>query len=80
MCLLPIVSCAPGQYQATTEAVRVFDGESYKERYPVCRACPVGMFADQVGSSRCSSCPEYHQTRATGSTSAQNCYGESDLL
>ena len=70
-----IVSCPPGQYQKVTEGVRVFNGEGLKEKYPVCRNCPVSTFADGMGRSVCQPCPIYHQTTSSGSKSLQDCYG-----
>ena len=42
----------------------------------VARPCPVSMYEDGVGSTACKKRPELYQTKRSGSTSAQDCYGE----
>ena len=70
------VSCAPGNYQTVREGGRVFNGRGYKERYPVCRPCPMGTYADGIGNSRCRPCPAHHRTRSAGSSRREDCFSE----
>ena len=70
------VSCFAGRYPAMTEGVRVFNGRSYKERYPTCQECPVGTFSDEIGMSSCRQCPIHHQTRFQGSSSKVDCFSK----
>ena len=73
------VGCPQGTYQTVGSGERVFNGEGIKERYPVCRQCPVSSYQDQVASTDCKICPEYYQTRGPGSTAREDCYGNVPL-
>ena len=70
------VGCPRGTYQTVGGGERVFNGEGIKEVYPVCQPCPVGSYQDKVASVDCKICPEYYQTRGSGSTAREDCYGE----
>ena len=74
------VGCPRGTYQTVRSGERVFNGEGIKERYPVCRVCPVSSYQDQVASTDCKICPEYYQTRGAGSTSREDCYGNATTI
>ena len=69
------VGCTQGTFQTVITSERVFNGEGIKERYPVCRPCPVNTYEDRVGSVSCKSCPKFYQTASTGSTSSDDCFG-----
>jgi hypothetical protein len=74
------VGCPRGSYQTVGSGERVFNGEGIKERYPVCRLCPVSSYQDQVASTDCKICPEYYQTRGPGSISREDCYGNATTI
>ena len=74
--VIATVGCPRGTYQGVGIGERVFNGEGVKERYQVCRQCPVSSYQDQISSVDCKICPEYYQTRGPGSTSSNDCYGE----
>lgn len=43
-----------------------FDGDD-------CRVCPIGTFADEIGSNECKPCPEHTTTKRSGSFSNNDC-------
>ena len=72
------MSCGKGKHQAITEAARVFNGESYREKYQVCQLCPLNSYSESVGLSSCRSCPQHHRTSLIGSTSFNDCISKTN--
>ena len=73
-----LVGCEPGKYSEVIERSRIVLEEGTTERLSVCEPCPVGTFADEIGSSVCKECPKYHTTLTTGAASVKDCIGTFD--
>ena len=68
-----VVSCEAGKFSAQTDRSRIVNGKGFSERIPVCQPCPLGTYAQEIGSSTCQSCPKYHSTLTTGASSTSDC-------
>ena len=62
-----------GKVPSVAESSRIVNGKSFFSRLPVCQPCPIGTYAEDIGSTICQPCPNYHTTLTTGTPSLNGC-------
>ena len=72
---LLLVGCEPGTFSEVIERSRIIIEEAATEKLSICEPCPIGTYADEIGSSVCKECPKYHTTLTTGAASIEDCIG-----
>ena len=67
------MSCEAGKVPSVAGNSRIVNGKSFFSRIPVCQSCPIGTYAEDIGSTTCQPCPKYHTTLTIGTPSLNDC-------